>query len=225
VAEGKFYLRPSEDISVEHDMRPSGSTSAYLLLNEEVSDEAGTYIKSGVHRSAHTETSSFKFSGVVPNEEIRITELNFVANGHRFESDMRNFCTVTIGEQSVSKTISFDTAYSSDYSDVSELVDSLNDYIKANGAGSFPEVIASVTTDTESQPDDLKQQYPYTCFSQLYIEVTYKTVTGLGIYRKSGGAVKAATAAYRKLGGSWVEITEEEAKGVLKNNIITQGGS
>ena len=61
--------------------------------------------------------------------------------------------------------------------------------------------------------------------SQFYIEIEYTEILNMGIRKKVGGAVKAATAAYRKTNGSWTEITEEEAKDILKNNIITQGGS
>ena len=60
-----LYLRPSADISVGHTLYPTSSTTAYLLISEEVPDDSSTYITHTItagDTSTYSKTSSFRFS-------------------------------------------------------------------------------------------------------------------------------------------------------------------
>lgn len=58
---GTFVLRPSADISVGHNLYPTDSSAAYLLINEEESDGNATYIASDIGEGAIA-TSKFALS-------------------------------------------------------------------------------------------------------------------------------------------------------------------
>ena len=58
---GTFVLRPSADISVGHNLYPTDISAAYLLINEEESDDDATYIASDKGEGAIA-TSKFALS-------------------------------------------------------------------------------------------------------------------------------------------------------------------
>ena len=64
------YLRPSADISVDDTLtlHPADATSAYMLINEEVSDGSATYIEAiaSADNSTVYGTARFALSGTMP---------------------------------------------------------------------------------------------------------------------------------------------------------------
>lgn len=85
VKSNSFFLRPSADIDVVISDTsvlkciPADATSAYMLINEEVSDGEATYIY--VEDSGATSTPVFAFSGSVPKDFTRATNVYFVFSG------------------------------------------------------------------------------------------------------------------------------------------------
>ena len=101
----------------------------------------------------------------------------------------------------------------------SALLSNTNAFLKKNDK--LPELKMILRTVAHGMTN--KNNYGCIRVTQAYLEIVYEDITDIGVFKKANGAVKATAVAYRKLGGSWAEITEEEAKDVLKNNIITEG--
>jgi hypothetical protein len=109
---------------------------------------------------------------------------------------------------------------------ISELLDRINKDIRQQHQ--VKDLVLEITTRAETAAPSTQGANPKkrsVSVTQAYIELEYEYILDIGIHRRVGGVVKAATAAYRKVGGTWQEIDEAEAKDILNNNIITQGGS
>lgn len=235
MAEGIFYLRPSADISVNHTMKPADSTAAYLLINETEHDGFLTTIK--VETGTHdTKTSTFKLSldeGVslpkVISAQIIIHIGVTMSGSHRFTvfdgSGAVIYELYALYEDTVSSGSTF---HITDTEGIDEVrsggaqtfafnTSALVDYVNRHDDS---DLILTITTSADVNSEK-------STASAFVSQAIFKLVceTSIGIHRKVGGVVKAATAAYKKVGGSWVEVPEEEAKDILNNNIITQGGS
>lgn len=224
MATGVFYLRPSADISVEHTLHPSDSTAAYLLINEEVSDENSTYIVAESDHFARTVTSVFKMAGTVPNEKIKVTNISVGVSSKSYTGNVGSHtCEITInGVSSISQFqpgATLGSEFKTSSLSCDDLLDVVNTYIATNGIGGFPDVIATIMSDFPDY-ESPKGTYPGVYVSQVYMEVTYTTDFALNIHRKMDGAWKQAQSAYQKTNGAWTEISEDECKSILQNSFI-----
>lgn len=233
MAEGTLILRPSADIYVEHVLYPSDSTFAYLLINEEESDGFSTYIRSkpvsALTASEISSTSKFRLSNTsaVGDKPFFVTSVMVFGTSYCSQTEYaRNSFTLEINGVAV-KSDGVDEDYKGGGwfgGAFYEAIAIINDYLVVNKV--LPEInIIVESTSWDATGMGNKVKLAESGVSQLYVTLNYEEILDIGVFRKVNGVVKAATAAYRKLGGSWAEIPEEEAKDILKNNIITQGGS
>ena len=213
MATGTFYLRPSADISVEHSLYPEGSTSAYMLINEETSDGEATYIYKYCYNE-YSATSSFKMNGEYPDKIPNITSAKLVINGD--DDGSKNAyreikATVKIGSTSFEYSNTSNPHISTDASDIAaEINNNLNN-------GIVPNVEISIYSYL-SDNQDVGTEGLTVYITQVYIELTYEF--DLNIYTKSNGVWTQADAVYQKQGGVWTEITGDEGKSVLRSHLI-----
>jgi hypothetical protein len=135
------------------------------------------------------------------------------------QTEMRTYISVSLYN---GESFTIDQDWYAGSVDASPLVNFINNHIAQKGVTAPLNLIMRVTTYCGGS-DPHNDYPPISELSQAIFELECET--GINVYKKDVGVVKAATTAYRKLGGSWAEIPEEEAKDILKNNIITQGGS
>lgn len=228
--QGKF--KPSADVIVGHKI-PDGFSAIYELLNEEVADDDFTEISSkGEDPKSSTvlvnlSVEKAKISQIRLNSRIYI-DLNHVGSSITF--------LIYVGEKYyeikqyengafltndnawyTDKYYSFESVISKNASIIKEI----NSYYRANGT--MPLIYIEIITDGQYYEGSSGSKTTIPKVSQVYLDVVYEDITNIGIFDKVGGAYKAATAAYRKTGGAWSEITEDEAKTILKNNTIRRG--
>lgn len=223
-----LILRPQYDIYAQHPV-PEGFSGVWDLINEEKADGDSTRIEAYVHGKGNNESnlsSEVGFRTIHFNKK-RITQIiltiSFKCQKSMFESSVNIDYTITsAGQKSVwlvaSDIVTTLGYITKDFVADETLISAINSHIESTGY--LPEIRLKIQTNlyVEENKDSSNEYY----ITQAYITLTYEDGT-IGIRKKNGGAVKAATAAYRKLGGSWVEVTEEETKDILKNNIITEG--
>lgn len=100
-----LYLRPSADISVGHTLYPTSSTTAYLLISEEVPDDSSTYIIHTItagDTSTYSKTSSFRFSCSNVPQTYKIKSAKMVVkysytitNPSANTKDLNTYATIT----------------------------------------------------------------------------------------------------------------------------------
>jgi hypothetical protein len=238
---GLLTLRPCNDIYREHNI-PEGFDGAWSLINDLESDNEETCIGDRVESPLDfTGTLSSSLTTIVgfenPQKEIKVIQMTIKSSeqlnafGNTDVEAVANIKTklTAAGEN-------YGTMRTSDLNSGiwslkinklnkdDSIVVAINDYVNKNKT--FPEITYSINTDlTVVDKNTSKGGTALANLSQACIDILYEDILDIGIHRKVGGVVKAATAAYRKVGGSWAEIPEEEAKDILNNNIITQGGS
>lgn len=230
MATGTFYLRPSADISLGHPVYPDTLGAGYLAINEEVSDDSSTYI--GVYQvttdSAYT--SVFKLSLNEIPEIINILSATFIFNGYvkGYEVEGNNtnaycYCTVKINEQQIFTGYTTAGQHNEDSltdADMPDLVSVLNNHIKNSGIENIPDVTIEISTEVENAGSGKQAASSYV--SQIAIALECEYAEGLNINHKVNGEWKAATAAYQKQNGAWIEITEDECKSILSGSFITK---
>ncbi len=222
-----LILRPQYDISAQHSV-PSGFSGVWDLINEEKNDGDSTRIEVFVHGKQNNEselTSEVGFHSIPFNKknisQIVLTISRKCQKGI-FGTTNIEYAITSVGQKSVwafKSDIIVTIGYvKEDFIADETLISAINSHVESTGF--LPEIRLKIHTNlsVKENKDESNEYY----ITQAYITLAYKDDT-IGVHKKVGGAVKAATAAYRKLGGSWVEITEEEAKDVLRNNIITEG--
>lgn len=223
---GTIYLRPSKDVVLGHPVDPEGM-SGYMAINEEVSDGSMTYIgvlnasDSGGGSSIFelTRGETYKINKVI---SAKLSLVWFLESEYLEGNSSESSMEVTIYCEENAIYTFRDSARNGDEAsdallDVPDIVIAFNNYLETNGD------IPKVTAEIDSKYDGSGKAKADCALTTLAIILECEYQKDIGIHKKVSGAVKAATAAYRKLGGSWVEVTEEEAKDVLKNNIITEG--
>lgn len=231
MAAGVIYLRPSADISVGHVKTPEDSTSAYLLINEEVSDGATTHIDvqgKGENKTG-TATSQFSMSGNLPeNPKYTVTGAKCcISAALGADAQTTGYSvTATFTINGATYTAVLDSSMTTDYLlfelDMPEVVFAINEYVSQQGA--FPSVTVSVTSVAITTSSGSAQKtYTVLMVSQIYLELSYDAQTDIGVHMKIGGEWKAATQAYRKVDGAWVEITADECKTILQNSFCVPG--
>ena len=81
------YLRPSADISVGHSLNPADSTSAYMLVNEEVDDNTATYIYTTLPSGDGIESGTSKFE--LPYDKV--LKANSITSGRIVATFMTSY--------------------------------------------------------------------------------------------------------------------------------------
>lgn len=231
MATGTFYLRPSADISLGHPVYPDTLGAGYLAISEEVSDGSSTYIGVDQATTDSAYTSIFKLSLNEIPEIINILSATFIYNGYvngistvGNSTEAYCYCTVKINEQQI--FTGYENSGSGSYdsltlADMPDLVSVLNSHIKNFGIENIPEVTIEISTEVENARTDSKGKAS-SYVSQIAIALECEYAEGLNINHKVNGEWKAATAAYQKQNGAWVEITEDECKSILSGSFITK---
>lgn len=224
MASGILYLRPSADISVGHILYPAGSTAAYLLINEEVSDNNATYIRSDTGEFSAPVTSKFVLSNsnqpsakkyIVTAVILNIdpycssTDAGTAYNELDLEIDGVSMGFKHSSEPSKETVIYFDDA-----------IAAINEFLAVNGT--LPPINLTVISHGGANTDTTKNTNISIGITQAYLAVYYDEITDIGIHHKVNGTWLGATAAYQKQSGAWTEITAEEAKTILQNSFCTK---
>lgn len=249
MADGKIILRPASTAVLEKHIGYPENTSLYRWISEEICDGDVGYIYAeapeGNKDAAKTNTAQtlVYFKYVIPNKKVTFDNiyLRFCA---RSENSVENSSKIKFKANGpgLSEIGSSETPYQSltdEYPAEPDtvLIDGdytkkLSNYLSKESAGSTVNIVFLVTTvngyssETNKGSVETITQYTYTevRLSQLYLEIDYNEILDIGVHKKVNGEYKAANAAYRKIGGSWVEITEDECKSILKSNTIIKGG-
>ena len=248
MADGKMILRPySAAVLSNHKGYPE-NTALYRWISEEVCDGDETYIyaqapeDSQNNRVEQISETLVSFEYKVPDKKINIEniKIKYCAKSSKYASsnsaiwfDLTVSSSAEIGTYQTTLE-SLTEEYPTEPNEIvidNDYIKRLNDVLSKKSSGSSEKFYFKVSTTNGYNYEQHKgsmeviTNYSYVDvrLSQFYIEIEYTEILNMGIRKKVGGVVKAATTAYRKLGGSWVEVAEEEAKDVLKNNIITEG--
>ena len=231
MATGTFYLRPSADISLGHPVYPTTLLAGYLAISEEVADGTATYI--GVTTSPDdTQSFSSTFAmRITSGEKItKVLTATFGYNGSTEvadgKGDSEHACTLQTGTTVLfsgkkgEKWMSDGNNYygNLDGEDMPDLVTYLNNYLAANGPGAFPQL--ELRIDTKVDKNNGSKNVAQAFVSQVCVILECEYATGLGIHAKVNGEWKQAQAAYKKVNGAWVEITEEEAKQIIGTGLV-----
>lgn len=246
MADGKIILLPYMDVAgSQHNGYPEDG-NLYRWIDEYPNcDTDSTYIYApspgGEYREYFQNSimSAFLLEGGIPNKKIKVTNAKLKYNAKSVveaNAAYINFTAYCFGLNSVSETTGYlsVTDYATtqyEYTLSNEWVQAINDHISKYGKGKFPsiqvwvETVNGYTTWKAGSGGYTYYDFHEVRLSQLYLEIEYEEILDIGIHRQVNGAVKAAVAAYKKVDGTWQEIDEAEAKSILKNNTITQGGS
>lgn len=229
MAEHVAILRPISDI-------PENDNPIFLLVNEEVADDSSTEIslEGGVGFNGESEEVNYAFgidtsqipskanvlnvrlmvrSRAIGNAGGNITGGLYVNDAKVASSTVLNYSSYAQYSELTGEYQSLFLAFTVDDIKV------INTYIKEHK--SFPplyfyiHLYAGVANEYKDAP--------VIYLTQTYLEITYNDVVNIGVYEKAGGKQMPSTAAYKKVGGAWSEITEDECKEVLKNNTIRRG--
>lgn len=225
MATGKFYIRPSADISLEHPVYPDTLGAGYLAINEEVSDGTATYIGLTSNPNSDLEwSSSFKMSLFGDKEITKVISATLRYDGEvdRGARLSANWIYFYISDEEVWYSYHNNMTDGSKYDGVSDadmpdVVSALNSHIEANGSG-IPEITLVVSSNCSR--NDGTKYISKTYVSYIAIELECEYTAGLNIHRKVNDNWVQAQAAYQKQNGSWVEITEDECKAILQSNGI-----
>ena len=167
-----MVLRPSADISVEHNISPADSAYAYLLINEEVADGSSTYICS-YSTSEGIQTSKFKLSGSEQPTAtpFTVTSVNIIGQVYSTKNTGRNDFYLEINGESTSVVTT--TGGKTDVFDlpVWDAIGILNDAIATSGVlPNINIVISSYTFDED--PDKIGVEA--SGVSQVYVVLGYE---------------------------------------------------
>ena len=233
MATNTIVFRPSADIYVNHIKFPTASTTAFNLINEEVSDGAATYIRgkrSEVGDFTPILSSSFKLNSkdIISMNKFIITDVHVAGECYHFDNDdimlyedgAYIHIYLNINGNEVFKDIEYDIKNLKFDYQIAEAIVSLNNYIALYNK--LPELTFRIETKSVSKSGETKTQYDTPGLTQIYFTIMYEEMIGLNIFSKSNGTWKQATKAYQKQNGMWTEITEEEAKTILASNIIVK---
>ena len=186
MAEYQFFLRPSADISVEHELVPEDSPNAYSLINEEVYDSSTYLTLKGVVGETVTATSSFKMSGVRPSDARDI----FHASVNGLPGNTQVVATINGQQFVLNDSLSlFNYKYSSD-----DFIEAMKNYDEST------EVTLTFTNTNTTASDEKITIDTFVC--QVYIEVMYSN----GVFRKVNNEWKATNTVYQKINGVWEQI-------------------
>lgn len=219
MATGTFYLRPSADISVGHVMYPSGSAAAYLLINEEVSDEDATYIRSPDTQTG-VSTSKFKLSNTsqLPGKRFVVNSVNIAGDTYTSYLNGTNKNEFILEIDGTETALVATTTNKTFDISVTDAITLINEAVAQNGI--LPDINITVISYDSLYIDGTKERNVASGVSQVYVAINYEEILDIGVHKKVNGEWVAATAAYQKQSGAWVEITEDECKAILQSHPI-----
>lgn len=229
MAEHVAILRPISDI-------PENDNPIFLLVNEKVADDSSTEIslRGGIGINGKDQEMDYAFgidTSQIPSKanvlNVRLmvrsyaigdagcnitgglyvndakVESSTVLNYHRYDQDSE----LTGEYQSLFLAFTVDD------------IKVINTYIKNHK--SFPPLDFYIHLYAGTAGEYKNPAIIY--LTQTFLEITYNDVVNIGIYEKAGGKQIPSTAAYKKVDGTWSEISEDECKEMLKNNNIRRG--
>ena len=237
MASGTVILRPSGDDGGDHKGYPE-DTTLYKWISEKTCDGDGSYIYYSRNLGLSEDgISRYYLSGAIPTVKIKVTGVKVRFAAKSTDSGVASFVSFEVRVPPDSYyAYGTDQREAIDYLSEPEtllfgddLVERINTYIGENGNDSLTNLMLLVRIKagyySHGTSSSVEYVYDTVRVSQVYLEIDYEEILDIGVFRKVNGAVKAAVEAYKKVGGTWQEIDEAEAKSILKNNTITQGGS
>lgn len=230
MAEHVVILRPISDI-------PENDNPIFLLVNEEVADDSSTEIslRGGVGLNGKDEEMDYAFgidTSQIPSK-ANVLNVRIMARSRAIGNV---YCNITGGlyvndaKVESSTVLNYDR-YNQGNNELNNEYQSLfltftvddikviNTYIKEHK--SFPPLYFYIHLYAATAGEYKNPAIIY--LTQTFLEITYNDVVNIGIYEKAGGKQIPSTVAYQKVNSSWSEISEEEAKTILKNNTIRRG--
>lgn len=230
---GEDIFRPSEDIAVGHSI-PSGFTTVYQLINEEEADDSSTEIFSDGTES-YPDASSTVLVNILMQQvsikQIRLVSRIFVGWDGSSTADVSFRLSVngaqfnTVQQSAVYRGSAWMTdsyyTFEAVITSCSDILKEINSYYKIHKTMPPVEILINTNGDFSEGTTGLKMASAKV--SQVYLDVVYEDITNIGIFDKVGGKQMPSTAAYQKVNSSWSEISEDEAKTILKNNTIRRG--
>lgn len=177
---GALIFRPSADISIEHTLYPSGSTSAYLLINEEVADSSSTYIKASKLNSTPSipaaTTSKFRLSSVdqIPTKRLLVTSVNVIGETYCSTSGAKDYTNDFILDINgvETSTVTVNSQKSGFDLSVLDAVSTINNYIATHGT--LPNVNLTVISYASNQTIENKGRDVYSGVTQVYVVLGYE---------------------------------------------------
>lgn len=231
MASGTVILRPDEDIS-------GGNGTSYLYISEMVADDSSTVLGGRSEADKVEEeidfsaSYTFGLSDAGLSKKVNLTGAKIVYRCNIQNSIVSAFCMIGLlyNGTSIFSTMSsedtgeFDAFVTYEAVASEEQLATLQDIIKEN-SNCIPELQLSVWLNANADYNEGlslgKTSSVY--LTQAYVELDYEEIPGIGIHKKTNGEYKEATLAYRKIDGAWVDISEDETKSILKNNVIRSG--
>lgn len=219
-----LYMRPTSDIYVNHTMYPEGSTSAYALLNEAVSDGSSTYIGVSSSQDVYTtKSSAFMFSGEnisLPCKDCVVEKITVLFDDSPASTYTSAVVTCQLEYDGViqvsnlgTSTAALSSVHLSEMTfNTNNLENKFTEYYRANGK--LPNVKMILTTHATST----KGTATYG-ITQLYIKVEYHLntyVKSKNKYVSTSGFIITTTyknewngigRVYKKVNGTWVDTT------------------
>lgn len=226
MAEHVVILRPISDI-------PENDNQFFLLVNEEVADDSSTeiFLEGGVGVNGEDAEVDYAFgidTSQIPSK-ANVLNVRLMVRSCATGDDS---CSITGGLYVNDAKIESSTVLSYPYGPENNKLNSeyqslflaftvddikvINTYIKEYKR--FPPLYFYLHLDAGIAAE--YKDAPVIYLTQTYLEITYNDVVNIGIYEKAGGKQMPSTAAYQKVNSSWYEISEDEAKTILKNNTI-----
>lgn len=229
---------------LQNGVYPSGVASLYNLISEEEPDESATYIRQFSKNKRVERTYIFGLDTKQIPTKIKTSNAIVSINCYQYREadDAKIYPLVYVNDvpyKGVVKVglngailgeVEYLTPYREDYygspdfgTSIFFLSDSaigaINEFINKNKK--FPDIKISFKIVMEKPTTDGKENEVRLSWTQM--PVFYEDKNNIGIFDKFGGSYKAATVAYKKTGGTWTEILENECKEILKNNTIRRG--
>lgn len=229
---------------LQNGVYPPGSASLYNLISEEVPDQAATYIKQIANDKKVEKTYIFGIDTKQIPTKIKTSNVTVSINCYQYREadDAKIYPLIYINDvpyTGVVKTglngvilgeVEYITPYREDYDGYPDFgtsvfflndsaIEAINEFINKNKK--FPDIKISFRIVMEKPTTDGKENEVRLSWTQ--ITIFYEDKNNIGIFDKVNGLYKAATVAYKKNGGTWTEISENECKEILKNNTIRRG--
>ena len=244
---GQAIYRPASDIAVGHALQ-EGFSGVYQLLNEENADDDITYIESygsSDHTVEDLRESIIAVDSQLPSRvmilQLRLSARLFLSfgssnvlsratGGVTLLVSIPGLVSVSFKQTSAPLSVYGDAAWHEDeyytfegiISANSSLITAINSYYEMHGV--MPEIQVSITTAAEGTQNSSKGNSDgIVRVSQIYLEAVYEDFPCLNIYYKRSNGWTQIQTAYKKQDGSWVEITEDECRDILQNNLLLNG--
>ena len=238
MATGTIVLRPSSDISMNHESSESGgwwgsSADGWEMISEEQADDSSTYIYMTIDSTEQGNTAESIFllaPETLPQGNYQITEARLFSRACKSRNGEEATCTCyfAVGNQGGnSSSASTDnqnltSSYSTTQETSASLVENINSELQS---GTFPQL--SVTVETTGSKADDKDNDGYVRITQIYMELDYETPEEEqpteNLYIKENGSWVEYEKAYRKANGRWTEVPLIEAFNESTNYVY--GGS